>query len=251
MEVLASVEGEQRRAELVPYAQRYLQAWPEELRELDVPTLQQFDDPAIRQDLAQLASRLHVHLGYYGAGLSGRTTSIKFLYSGLDPEKRPRKLGTEIALGLRLVRLQFPIEAKNYRLVLRWSSTPGSLFVTSAQRLPWLQTLDGLIWMVDSQRERLESALVMAANLKNELEAIGRGSQIPWVVQFNKRDLPNAMPIEELRAAIRERGFPELLDAPSFESIAVAPDGIGVFETAKTIVREVLRPLLPPNAKGS
>jgi signal recognition particle receptor subunit beta len=94
---------------------------------------------------------------------------------------------------------------------------------------------DGVIFVCDSQRERLEANLISMEDLIENLGAYGYDiTKIPFVVQYNKRDLPNIMSTEELRAQLNHWGVPD------FESIATAPNGPGVFDTLKSVVKMIL-----------
>ena len=111
-------------------------------------------------------------------------------------------------------------------------TSPGQVFYNATRRL-MLRGCDGVAFVADSQENRLDANLESIENLRDNLadHAIDFAT-IPMVVQYNKRDLPTALPVESLRAAINHAGWPEVE--------AVARDGLGVFDTFKRLSRSVL-----------
>jgi len=111
-------------------------------------------------------------------------------------------------------------------------TVPGQVFYDASRKLI-LRGVDGVVFVADSQEERMDANVEALENLQDNLKEHGyEFSKIPYVLQLNKRDLPNAMPCDTLRKELVKKG------EPSFE--AVAFQGVGVFETLKEVARQVL-----------
>ena len=173
---------------------------------------------------------------YYGPGLSGKTTNIKWIYDHIKPENK----GEMITLATETERTLFfdfvPIEVSNvrgFKVRFHLYTTPGQIIYQASRKLI-LKGVDGIVFVADSQEERHDANLDtlddMLENLKDYEINI---EEIPLVFQYNKRDLPNVLPVEELRADLNRWGRPD------FE--AIATKGVGVLETFKEITRQVLK----------
>jgi signal recognition particle receptor subunit beta len=189
--------------------------------------------------LINYASReINCKLIYYGPGLGGKTTCLKYIYSKVDSKIR----GKLISLATELDRTLFfdflPMELGNVRgfnLRFHLYTVPGQIFYNASRRLI-LKGVDGLLFVADSQIERMDENLESVENLSQNLTAHGLVlSEIPLVLQYNKRDLPNIVSVEELEAALNPLG------APYYESVAT--EGVGVFESLKEAGKRVLRSL--------
>lgn len=175
---------------------------------------------------------------YYGAGLSGKTTNVTYIYEKTNPEARGKllSLATETERTLYFDFLPLSLgEIRGFKTRFHLYSVPGQVFYDASRRLI-LKGADGLVFVVDSQRARLDANLEslenLQANLKNDDISI---ESIPLVVQYNKRDMPNVMEIDQLRSLFNPWGVPD------FE--AVASTGMGVFDTLKSIGKKVLTKL--------
>jgi signal recognition particle receptor subunit beta len=114
-------------------------------------------------------------------------------------------------------------------------TVPGQVYYNASRKLI-LKGVDGVVFVADSQIERMEANIESVENLRTNLQEQGYDlDKIPYVIQYNKRDLPNAAPLEELRGLLNPRGVPD------FE--AVAPKGEGVYDTLKAIARLILTEL--------
>jgi signal recognition particle receptor subunit beta len=175
---------------------------------------------------------------YYGPGLSGKTTNIKWIYDHIKPENR----GEMITLATETERTLFfdfvPIEVSNvkgFKVRFHLYTTPGQIIYQASRKLI-LKGVDGVVFVADSQEERHDANLDtlddMIENLKDYDINI---EDLPLVFQYNKRDLPNILPVEVLRRDLNR------WNRPDFE--AVASKGIGVLETFKEITRQVLKKL--------
>jgi signal recognition particle receptor subunit beta len=175
---------------------------------------------------------------YYGPGLSGKTTNIKWIYDHIKPENK----GEMITLATETERTLFfdfvPIEVSNvkgFKVRFHLYTTPGQIIYQASRKLI-LKGVDGVVFVADSQEERHDANLDtlddMIENLKEyEIDI----EDLPLVFQYNKRDLPNILPVEVLRRDLNR------WNRPDFE--AVASKGIGVLETFKEITKQVLRKL--------
>lgn len=173
---------------------------------------------------------------YYGPGLGGKTTNLKYIYSRIDSSRKGRliTISTEVDRTLFFDFLPIDLgEIRGFRTRFQLYTVPGQVFYNASRRLI-LQGVDGLIFVADSQRERRAENVESLNNLKDNLLSYNLNlSYIPYVMQYNKRDLPDPLPIGELQ---------ELLNpdrVPYFE--AIATQGIGVFETLKEICKLVIR----------
>jgi signal recognition particle receptor subunit beta len=175
---------------------------------------------------------------YYGPGLSGKTTNIKWLYEHIKPENR----GEMITLATETERTLFfdfvPIEltnVKGFKVRFHLYTTPGQIIYQASRKLI-LKGVDGIVFVADSQKERHDANLdTLDDMIENLTEYEIRIEEIPLVFQYNKRDLPNILPVEVLRRDLNR------WNRPDFEAIAIK--GIGVLETFKEISRQVLQKL--------
>jgi signal recognition particle receptor subunit beta len=172
---------------------------------------------------------------YYGPGLCGKTTNLQWIHNKTAPDARGKmiSLATETERTLFFDFLPLALgEIRGFRTRFHLYTVPGQVYYDASRKLI-LKNLDGVVFVADSQVERTEANLESVENLQVNLAEQGYDlARIPYVVQYNKRDLPNAAPLDELRSLLNPMGVPD------FE--AVAPNGTGVFETLKQIARQVL-----------
>jgi signal recognition particle receptor subunit beta len=167
---------------------------------------------------------------YYGPGLSGKTTNLQFIHQNLEPKQR----GKMISLATNEDRTLFfdflPIELENirrFKMRFHLYTVPGQVYY-KATRLAVLTGVDGVIFVADSQTEKMEENLHSLKELKENLQKYGKRIEtIPLIIQYNKRDLPNILPAEELNKEIN------YLNTPYFASVAT--EGKGVFESLTMI----------------
>jgi hypothetical protein len=184
------------------------------------------------------AREINCKLVYYGPGLCGKTTNLQFIYQKVDPKSK----GKLISLATETERTLFfdflPLELgtiRGFRTRFHLYTVPGQVFYDASRKLI-LKGADGVIFVADSQADRMESNIDSMQNLEHNLGGQGLSlEKIPFVIQYNKRDLPNVVSLAELQAALNPSGV------PWFE--AVAPQGNGVFETLKAIAKLVLQDL--------
>ena len=185
------------------------------------------------------ASReINCKIVYYGTGLGGKTTNLEYIYSRVNPDTK----GKMISLATETERTLFfdflPIdlgEIRGFKTRFHLYTVPGQVYYNASRRLI-LKGVDGLVFVADSQATRAEANIESMHNLYDNLETYGYDLQtIPFAIQYNKRDMPNVLSMEELRAQINPMGVPD------FEGVAI--EGKGVFETLSCVSRLVVKSL--------
>jgi hypothetical protein len=184
------------------------------------------------------AREINCKLVYYGPGLCGKTTNLQYIYSKVDPNSK----GKLISLATETERTLFfdflPLELgtiRGFKTRFHLYTVPGQVFYDASRKLI-LRGADGVIFVADSQVDRMESNIESLENLEANLaEQNMKLELMPFVLQYNKRDLPKIVPIEELQGTLNPRSV------PWFE--ACAPKGIGVFETLKGAAKLILNDL--------
>jgi mutual gliding-motility protein MglA len=181
------------------------------------------------------AREINCKLVYYGPGLGGKTTNIKFVYEKTNPTSKGKliSLATETDRTLFFDFLPLDLgEIRGFRTRFHLYTVPGQVFYDASRKLI-LKGVDGVVFVADSQAARMDANLESLKNLELNLKEQGYDIKtIPYVLQFNKRDLPTATPFEEMKKKLHYKG------EPIFE--AIANKGTGVFETLKMIAKMVL-----------
>ena len=185
-----------------------------------------------------LAREVSAKVVYFGPGLSGKTTSLKYVYEAVRPERRGQLL-TLATEGDRTIFFDFlPLHVKQVQgMGVRFQlyTVPGQVFYEATRRLV-LNGADGVVFVADSQRAARDSNLQSFENLRENLADMGMDlERFPLVVQYNKRDLPDLLPIEVLRADVNPLGAPEFATN--------ATTGEGILEALKEISGLVIRSL--------
>ena len=221
--------------------------------------------------LINYASReINCKLVYYGPGLGGKTTNLEYIYEKVAPTAK----GKLISLATETERTLFfdflPVDLgtiRGFKTRFHLYTVPGQVYYNASRKLI-LKGVDGVVFVADSQLERMEANLESMQNLYDNMAQHGYDlTRMPFVIQYNKRDLPNAAPIQELQDALnpgwpvedasRQRPTPdpdrpgEMLirqiegtwveRVPWFEGVAV--QGVGVFDTLRAISKKVLKAL--------
>jgi signal recognition particle receptor subunit beta len=185
------------------------------------------------------ASReINCKIVYYGPGLGGKTTNLQYIYDSTAAQSK----GKLISLATETDRTLFfdflPLDlgtVRGFKTRFHLYTVPGQVFYDASRKLI-LKGVDGVVFVADSQRERMDANVESLYNLELNLKQHGYElDKLPYVVQFNKRDLPNIVSYEDLKAELARNG------EPIFES--VANRGIGVFETLKAVAKQVLMEL--------
>jgi signal recognition particle receptor subunit beta len=185
------------------------------------------------------ASReINCKIVYYGPGLGGKTTNLEYIYNRVSPETR----GKLISLATETERTLFfdflPVDLgtiRGFKTRFHLYTVPGQVYYNASRKLI-LKGVDGVCFVADSQIERMDANIESMHNLYENLAEYGYDlKKIPYIIQYNKRDLPNISPAEELEAQLN----PDRV--PSFEAVAVK--GIGVFDTLKAVSKGVIKAL--------
>src|ERR1700737_3098890 len=160
---------------------------------------------------------------YYGPGLCGKTTNLQYISANANQQAK----GEMIPLS--------PGEIRGFKPRFPLYTVPGQVFYDASRKLI-LKGVDGVVFVADSQIERTEANVESVENLRTNLGEQGYAlDKIPYVIQYNKRDLPNVASVEELRQMLNPTNVPD------FE--AVARTGVGVFDTLKAAAKLVLTQL--------
>jgi len=175
---------------------------------------------------------------YYGPGLCGKTTNLQYVYAKTNPEAKGKmiSLATETERTLFFDFLPLSLgEIRGFKTRFHLYTVPGQVFYDASRKLI-LKGVDGVVFVADSQIERMEANLESVENLRVNLAEQGYDlEKIPYVVQYNKRDLPNIATVEELKRLVNPTNVPDYQ--------AVAPTGVGVFDTLKAVAKLVLTEL--------
>jgi mutual gliding-motility protein MglA len=175
---------------------------------------------------------------YYGPGLCGKTTNLQYIYNKTMPEAKGKmiSLATETERTLFFDFLPLSLgEIRGFKTRFHLYTVPGQVFYDASRKLI-LKGVDGVVFVGDSQLERMEANIESLENLRSNLIEQGYNlDSLPYVVQYNKRDLPNAISLAELEEELNPT------KVPAFE--AIAPKGNGVFDTLKAVAKLVLTEL--------
>ncbi len=184
------------------------------------------------------AKEINCKLVYYGPGLCGKTTNLQYIYNKTNPDLKGKmiSLATETDRTLYFDFLPLNLGTiHGFKVRFQLYTVPGQVFYNASRKLI-LKGADGVVFVADSQDARYEANIESMLNLRENLEENNlKLEAIPYVLQLNKRDLPNVTSVEELTAALRFKG------EPVFESVATT--GVGVFETLKACAKQVLNKL--------
>ena len=172
---------------------------------------------------------------YYGAGLCGKTTNLQYIHSKTDPHSRGEMVSLETEADRTLFFDLLPLEVGKIggmRVRVQLYTVPGQVFYNTTRKLV-LKGVDGIVFVADSQVRALDATLESFENLKQNLEEFNKPLEsIPFVFQFNKRDIRNIHSVEMLNRCLNANGY-EVFGAAALH-------GIGVFETLKAISRKTL-----------
>jgi hypothetical protein len=176
---------------------------------------------------------------YYGPGLCGKTTNLQFVYDSLPSNNKSKMLSLATKTDRTLFFDFLPLDLgkiRGMRTKLQLYTVPGQVYYNSTRQLV-LKGADGVVFVADSQDFALDANLESLQNLEDNLKRQGvRLREMPLVIQYNKRDLPNALPTGEIDVELNKQ------KVPTFESVATT--GLGVEETLKGITQLVLAHLV-------
>lgn len=181
------------------------------------------------------AREINIKIVYYGPGLCGKTTNLQFIYEKSSPQQK----GKLISLATESDRTLFfdflPLDlgsVRGFKTRFHLYTVPGQVFYDASRKLI-LKGVDGVVFVADSQEARMDANVESMRNLDDNLKENGFELKvIPYVLQFNKRDLPTAVGTDDMYRTLNFKS------EPTFE--AVATTGIGVFETLKAVAKQVL-----------
>jgi mutual gliding-motility protein MglA len=185
------------------------------------------------------ASReINCKIVYYGPGLCGKTTNLEYIYEKVAPNTR----GKLISLATETERTLFfdflPVDLgsiRGFKTRFHLYTVPGQVYYNASRKLI-LKGVDGVVFVGDSQVERLDANIESMHNLYDNLSEYGLDlREVPFVIQYNKRDLPNISSVAELQSQLNPMGVPH------YE--AVGTRGIGVFDTLKAVSKLVIKAL--------
>ena len=179
-----------------------------------------------------------IKIVYYGPGLCGKTTNLEYIYQKAVPEKRGKLLTVATETDRTLFFDFLPLDlgsVRGFRTRFHLYTVPGQVFYDASRKLI-LKGVDGVIFVADSQEMRMDANVESLDNLQANLRENGfELANLPYALQFNKRDMPTAVPYDVMFRALNVKG------EPTFDG--VAPKGVGVFETLKAVAKQVLHEL--------
>ena len=184
------------------------------------------------------AREINCKIVYYGAGLGGKTTNLQVIYQKTADQQK----GKMISLATETERTLFfdflPLDlgsVRGFKTRIHLYTVPGQVFYDASRKLI-LRGVDGIVFVADSQEQRMDANVAALENLMSNLREHGYDfHKIPYVLQLNKRDLPNILPVDLLSTELRKKNEP-IVEAVAFQ-------GVGVFETLKEIAKQVLTEL--------
>ncbi len=184
------------------------------------------------------AREINCKIVYYGPGLCGKTTNLQYIYKRTGEAQKGKmiSLATETERTLFFDFLPLALgELKGFKVRFHLYTVPGQVFYAASRKLI-LKGVDGVVFVADSQIERTEANMESLDDLNYNLEEHGfELEKMPFTMQYNKRDLPNVVPVEELNTLLNPRAVPNFS--------AIANSGPGVFETLKDVARQVIMEL--------
>ena len=182
-----------------------------------------------------LSREINCKIVYYGPGLCGKTTNLQYIYNRTNPDAKGKmiSLATETERTLFFDFLPLEIgEIRGFKTRFHLYTVPGQVFYDASRKLI-LKGVDGVVFVADSQMLRAEANIESMDNLRTNLAEQGYNlDTVPYVVQYNKRDMPNISSVDELSRMLNPQRVPEFL--------AVATTGEGVFETLKSVAKLIL-----------
>ncbi len=184
------------------------------------------------------AHEIHCKIVYYGIGYCGKTTNLQHVFKSINPNARGEMLSIATETERTLFFDFLPLDigtVHGFRTRFHLYTVPGQILYERT-RLAVLNGADGIVFVVDSQADKFEENVQSIAELEVNMRRIGKDmGHFPFVMQWNKRDMPNALPVQVLERYLNRRRV------LSFE--AVASDGKGVFATLRAISKNVMAQL--------
>jgi signal recognition particle receptor subunit beta len=185
-----------------------------------------------------LSREINCKIVYYGPGLCGKTTNLQYIYNKTNPDAKGKmiSLATETERTLFFDFLPLALgEIRGFKTRFHLYTVPGQVFYDASRKLI-LKGVDGVVFVADSQIARMEANVESLENLRTNLAEQGYSlDKLPYVIQYNKRDMPGIAPVDELRQLLNTSSVPD------FDG--VASTGVGVFDTLKAVAKLVLSAL--------
>ena len=183
----------------------------------------------------RMSKEINCKIVYYGAGLGGKTTNLQYIFDKTADKQRSKMISLATETDRTLFFDFLPLDlgtVRGFKTRFHLYTVPGQVFYDASRKLI-LRGVDGVVFVADSQEERMDANVEAIENLQDNLKEHGYDfNKIPYVLQLNKRDLPGVLGVDDLKKELVKRG------EPVFE--AVAYQGTGVFETLKEVARQVL-----------
>jgi signal recognition particle receptor subunit beta len=181
---------------------------------------------------------IHCKIVYYGIGYCGKTTNLQYVYKSINPSVRGEMLSIATETERTLFFDFLPLDlgtVHGFRTRFHLYTVPGQILYERT-RMAVLNGADGIVFVVDSQAEKFEENIQSITELEMNLRRLGKDvATFPFVIQWNKRDMPSALPVSVLERYLNRRRV------PSFEAIACK--GTGVFATLRSISKRVMAQL--------
>ncbi len=191
------------------------------------------------------AREMTAKIVYYGPGLSGKTSSIQYIHTKISPKSKGKLVSLATETDRTLFFDFFPVEfgqIGGFKVKFNFYTVPGQVFYNTTRKLV-LKGADGVVFVADSQPGMMEQNLESLENLRENLKAHNIDWEtVPFVLQYNKRDMPGALSVAEMRSRLNPRGVPD------FETAATT--GMGVMEAMKSICKTVLEDIQQKNKRG-
>lgn len=182
---------------------------------------------------------IHCKIVFYGTGMGGKTTNLEYLHKQLNPNIRGEMVSLNTANERTLFFDFLPLDlgsVQGFKTKFSLYTVPGQVEYNASRRLV-LNGADGIVFVADSQRSKLEDNIASLENMKENLATYGMSIEtLPWILQYNKQDMPDAMSIHELDQHLNPDSAVQAIEA-------VAVNGQGVFATLKAISKSVLNKL--------
>jgi len=197
----------------------------------------------------QATKELQVKIVYYGPAMGGKTTNLIKVHENIQTAQEKGKLVSLATSSDRTLFFDFlPIEAvaiKGFKTKFQLYTVPGQVIYNTTRQLV-LRGVDGIVFVADSQYDKMADNVESFANLEDNLRTLKLNlAEIPYVVQYNKRDLPNVAPVEYMEFLLNNRE----VQVPSFTGVACNCEG--VFETLNMITRMLLHKFINESSRRS
>jgi signal recognition particle receptor subunit beta len=195
----------------------------------------------------QATKQLQIKIVYYGPALCGKTTNLEKVHGNVQGAQEKGKLVSLATQSDRTLFFDFlPVEAmaiKGFKTKFQLYTVPGQVIYNTTRQLV-LRGVDGIIFVADSQYDKMQENVESFANLEENLKAAKLNlADIPYILQYNKRDLPNVAPVEYMEFLLNNRE----VRVPAFEAAAAKCEG--VFETLNAITRILLQKFINENSR--